>query len=181
MEAWATSALPGANGLFFLPTIMGERTPWWDANCRGTLIGMSLNHTHCDVARSCYEGVAQALHLCADALWENLGQTDMLTLVGGGVHSYIWPQMLTDMLQIPARIHAHPREATSLGAAMLAGVGAGIYPNYAEAAKAASYKEALTPDTSLAEAYAAHYAVYRSLYENFREAYARISAYQENK
>lgn len=178
IEELVDSVLPGAEGVFFLPTFMGERTPWWDANARGTLIGMSLYHNRGHIARAVYEGVAQALHLCDSAVRENGVAYDSLSLVGGGAQSDIWPQMIADMFGMPTRVHAHPRQATSLGAAMAAGVGIGMFTNYEEASRMAFFDEDYAPDPVRQVVYARHYEVYRGLYGQMREAYRAIGAYQ---
>lgn len=169
---------PGAEGVFFLPTFMGERTPWWDANARGTLVGMSLYHGRAHIARAAYEGVAQALHLCDSAVRDNGVHYDSLALVGGGARSNLWPQMIADMFGMPTKVHAHPRHATSLGAAMAAGVGVGLFQSYAEASRMASFEEEYTPDPLRERAYARHYAVYGALYGQMKDAYRAIAAYQ---
>lgn len=178
IEELADTVSPGAEGVFFLPTLMGERTPWWDANARGTFIGMSLYHNKAHILRAAFEGVAQALHLCDTAVRENGLEYSLLSLVGGGAQSDLWPQMLADMFGVPAQVHGHPRQATSLGAAMAAGVGVGMFGDYQEAAGMAFFDEDYAPDPVRQVAYARHYAVYRNLYHQMKDAYRAISAYQ---
>ncbi len=178
MEALAESVPPGAEGVFFLPTLMGERTPCWDAGARGTLIGATLYHGRGHIARAAYEGVAQALHVCDSVMRDNALRYDTLALVGGGTQSGVWPQMLADMLNIPARVHLRPRQATSLGAAMAAGVGVGIFEDYEEASRMAGFDETYAPDPVRSVAYARHFEVYSALYGQIRGAYASIAAYQ---
>lgn len=178
VEDAAETIPPGAEGVFFLPTLMGERTPWWDTNARGTLIGMSLYHGRAHIARAVYEGVAQALHLCDSAVRGNGVRYDSLSLVGGGAQSNIWPQMIADMTGIPAKVHACPRHATSLGAAMAAGVGIGLFSGYADASRMAFFDKEYMSDPLRGKAYARHYEVYSALYDQIKDAYASISAYQ---
>lgn len=178
VEAMIDSTPPGAEGVFFLPTFMGERTPWWDPNARGTLIGMSLYHSRAHIIRAAFEGVAQALHLCDSAVRENGVAYDRLALVGGGAQSNVWPQMIADMFGMKARVHSHPRQATSLGAAMAAGVGIGLFEDYAGASAMAFFEEEYAPDPVRQVAYARHYKVYRRLYGQIRDAYRMISDYQ---
>lgn len=178
VEDLAETVPPGSEGVFFLPTLMGERSPWWDANARGTLIGMSLYHGRAHMARAVYEGIAQALHLCDSVVRENGVKYGGVSLVGGGTQSGLWPQMLADMLGVPTRVHRHPRQATSLGAAMAAGVGAGMFADYAEASAMAFFEEEFAPDPLRQAAYLGHYAVYRQLYGQIKDAYRMIGAYQ---
>jgi len=179
MEQLAQQVPPGAEGVFFLPTLMGERTPWWDAGARGALLGATLYHHRGHIARAVYEGIAQALVLCHDVLRENgLRYDESLALVGGGAKSRIWPQMLADMTGLPSRVHAQTRHATSLGAAMAAGVGVGIFGSYEEAAGMARFGAEYAPVPESSAAYARHFQVYKGLYGQIKEAYAAISAYQ---
>lgn len=178
LEALARQSPSGARGVFFLPTLMGERTPHWDPDARGTLVGFSLRHSRADIARAVYEGVAQGLTQCGAALRENGMRFDSLMLIGGGAASGIWPQMMADMLGLPVRVHAHPRSATSLGAAMAAGVGAGIFAGYGEAAAMATSRREYMPTADAVRAYEAHYAVYSGLYARLRDAYHDIASYQ---
>lgn len=181
MEALAESVPAGAEGVFFLPTLMGERTPWWDANARGTLIGMSLYHGRGHIARAVYEGIAQALHLCDSAVRGNGLGYKRLTLVGGGAQSGIWPQMIADMFGVTTRIHAYGRQATSLGAAMAAGVGIGIFKDYRDASQMARLGDMFPPVPMRQAAYARHWDVYKGLYGQVRDAYGAISAYQSEQ
>ena len=177
-EKMAFSSVPGANGVFFLPTLMGERCPWWDASGRGMLMGLTLTHTREDMVRAAYEGVAQALNNCAGVLLDNGICFDSLVLSGGGVKSAVWPQMFADIIGVPMYVHAHPREATSMGAMIAAGVGAGIFKSFEEAAKTVKTSSALLPDAKAHEAYKRHTAVYRSLYPETARAMHAISSYQ---
>ena len=171
-------SVPGARGLFFLPTLMGERCPWWDSAARGMLAGLTLTHTRADMVRAGYEGVAQALNNCVDALRENGMTVDRLTLSGGGVKSRVWPQMFADVCSAVTCIHVNPRETTSLGAAMAAGVGAGVYASFADAAKIVHTRDERRPDPETAAAYRRHTAVYRALYSQMKDAMHAASRYQ---
>ena len=179
LEALARTAPPGAEGLFYLPTLMGERTPWWTAKASGTLMGFTLYHERRHLARAVYEGVMEALHLCGDILAENGLPANRLTLIGGGAASALWAQMASDMFGVPVRVHASPREATSLGAALTAGVGIGWYADFSEAAQRISVARTYTPDPQAHAAYREHLAVYRSLYPQMRGAYEAVYSYQQ--
>ncbi len=178
VEMLAGEAPIGSTGVFFLPTLMGERTPWWDAQARGTLIGASLYHGRMHIARAVYEGIAGALCLVDGVMRENGLAYSELTLVGGGARSGLWPQMLADMTGTGTRIHAAPRQATSLGAAMAAGVGVGLFADYADASRMAGHTDAFAPDPMRQAAYARYLAVYSGLYGQIQESYRAIGAYQ---
>jgi len=180
LEALALSAPAGADGVFFLPTLMGERTPWWTAKASGTLIGFSQFHEPRHIARAVYEGVMQALNLCGDILRENGVPISSLTLIGGGAKSALWGQMSASMFNAETRIHATPHEATSLGAALAAGVGIGWYKDWSEASSCIHVRRVIAPDRQDAEAYKKHLAVYRTLYPQMKGAYEAIYDYQQS-
>lgn len=178
LEQLAQQAPAGSHGVFFLPTLMGERTPWWDFNARGALIGATLSHTRADVVRSVYEGVAQELHLCDRVLRENGLTYDRLTLIGGGAKSSVWPQMIADLFGVSTCLHASARQATSLGAALAAGVGVGVYRDYADAAKVVHTLSECAPRPEVTASYVRHTELFESLYTRLRSAYHAIADYQ---
>ena len=179
LEALARQAPPGAEGVFFLPTLMGERTPWWTSRAFGTLTGLTLYHERKHVIRAVYEGVMQALAVCGDILRENGLDFPSLTLIGGGAESRLWAQLAASMLNVPVRVHEAPRQASSLGAAFAAGVGIGLYRSYQDAAERLRCAARCDPEPALSEAYEKHAKVYRSLYPVLRPAYEAIAGYQE--
>lgn len=181
LEREAEKAPVGSRGVFFLPTLMGERTPWWTPDARGALLGMTPGHGRQDVVRAVYEGVVQALHQCGAVMEENGLRYKSLSLIGGGASSGVWPRMFADAFGLPVTLPAEPRAATSLGAAAAAGVGAGLYASYAEAASYVTKKAELSPDMEKHAAYRDHFEVYRSLYGRICSAYEVISRYQERQ
>ena len=177
-EEMAHTSVPGANGVFFLPTLMGERCPWWDANARGMIMGLTLTHSRSDLVRASYEGVAQALNNCTQVLKDNGLNFESLILSGGGVKSNVWPQMFADIIGVPTHVHAHPREATSMGAMIAAGVGAGLYQSFEDASKTVQVSKTLTPDAQARISYEAHTKAYRALYAQSKDAMHESALYQ---
>lgn len=178
LEKRAQAIAPGAEGVYFLPTLMGERTPWWTTKASGTLIGLTLYHASDHIVRAVYEGVMQALCTCGAIFEENGMPLSNLTLIGGGAQSRLWGQMAASMFGVPARIHATPHEATSMGAAFAAGVGIGLYKDFHEAAEQLRIRQTYLPDAEEHRAYTAQAAVYRKLYPAMKDAYASIHDYQ---
>ena len=178
VEQLASEAPAGAAGVFYLPTLMGERTPWWTARASGTLIGFTLSHNRQHIARAVYEGVMQSLHMCGAILAENGLNTEHITLVGGGAKSALWAQMAADMFGLPVRVHSTPREATSLGAALTAGVGIGWYHDFTEASECIHIEREYRPDQERHAAYERHYELYCALYPGMRGVYEAIYEYQ---
>lgn len=175
VEQMAREIAPGSEGVLFLPTLMGERTPYWDPHTRGTLVGFSLYHDRRHIARALYEGIAMALATCEDVMRQCGHPVRSLMLTGGGAKSGLWPQMLADMMGVPARVHAAAGEATSIGAAIAAGVGIGMFASYAEGARTVQAKATYTPDGDTGKAYAQVYPLYASLYGRLKPVFDAIS------
>lgn len=164
----------GANRLLYLPYLMGERTPHLDPDCRGAFIGLSAIHTRRDMMRAVMEGATYAL---ADSLQilraMHVTPTEMLAC-GGGARSALWRQMLSDMFALPVRTAASS-EGAALGVAILAGVGAGLYPDVRGACrKMIRYGEATQPDAEASGYYARGHATYQGIYPALRETYAAL-------
>ena len=92
--------------------------------------------------------------------------------------SALWAQMAADMFGVPVRVHRTPREATSLGAALTAGVGIGWYRDFEEASACIHIQREVTPQAANTAVYRRHYELYRTLYPNMKEAYEAIYCYQ---
>ena len=172
VEALAAQAEPGCRGLFFLPYMMGERSPLWDPHARGTWVGLTLGHTRAELARSVYEGAAFALRSILDAVEDAAGPVPELRLIGGGAQSRLWMPILSSTLGKRLVPCSYLSEATSLGAAMAAGVGAGLYRDLAEAARIVVTTDPWEPDAALREAYEQAYAHWSALYPALRTFFA---------
>lgn len=165
----------GANRLIFLPYLMGERSPLLDENSRGVFFGLSAIHTKYDLLRAVMEGVTYSQRQCLDVL-RGMGvvSTEMLACGGGG-SSPLWRQMLADVYGCPVKTVVS-KEGPALGAAILAGVGAGLYPNVQEACRGMiQTNPAQQPDAQASEQYERFYQVYQSLYPALRESFQTLS------
>ena len=171
-EALAMDIQPGAEGVYFLPTLMGERTPYWDPNTRGVLWGFSLYHTRAHIARAVYEGIAFALNSCAGVMTECGIPVRSLMLTGGGAQSRLWPDILAALMGVPARIHSQPGEGTSLGAAIAAGVGMEMF-SYREAAGHITARAEYAPRGDWQAAYAKAYPIYADIYAQMKPLFDR--------
>lgn len=168
MENMARQIQPGAEGVLFLPTLMGWRTPYWDANTRGCLMGFTLYHDRRHIARAVYEGIAYALDSCAEAMTECGAPMNSMMLTGGGARSGLWPDILAAVYDIPAKVHQSPGETTSLGAAIAAGVGIGLFSSYEDAASVVRARSVHAVNPQWREAYAQHYPIYAAIYERIK-------------
>ena len=168
----------GANRLLFLPYLMGERTPHLDADCRGAFIGLSAIHTRAEMIRAIMEGVTYSLRDCMEILREMGVASAQIVACGGGGTSSIWRQMLADILNCDVTTVAS-REGPALGAALLAGVGAGIYESVPAACAQVIATCAPQPPQHMHQAaYDAMYAIYRSLYPALRDGFATLAKTQ---
>ena len=176
VENMARQIAPGAEGVLFLPTLMGWRTPYWDSNTRGCLMGFSLYHDQRHIARAIYEGIAFALNSCAEVMAECDAPLRSMMLTGGGARSGLWPDMIASIFGLTARVHRSPGETTSLGAAIAAGVGVGMFQGYGDAAGMVTARSTHPVNPQWQEAYQKVYAIYADIYEHIRPLNNRIAA-----
>lgn len=129
IEAQASSV--GANGLIFLPYLMGERTPYWNPEAKGAFIGLTIRHTRADMVRAVLEGVAMNLSSILKAFIDQNTNIKTIRLIGGGAKSPLWNQIMADVYGVPVYRMTILEEATSMGAALAGGVGVGLYDDFA--------------------------------------------------
>lgn len=175
VENMARQIAPGAEGVFFLPTLMGERTPYWDPNTRGCLMGFTLYHNRGHIARAVYEGIAFALLSCAECMRECGMPVRDLMLTGGGAKSGLWPDILASAFGVETRVHSQPGEATSIGAAIAAGVGVGLFESYADAAKMIRTRSHHAVNPAWAEAYRNAFPIYARMYERLKPLFDEVA------
>lgn len=165
----------GSRGVFFLPFLMGERTPYWDENTKGGFIGFTLFHDRKDLFRSVYEGISYALRSVLDVFEENQLYVEELNLIGGGAKSSLWNEIMCNVYNKPLSVHAHPGEATSLGTAIAAGVGVGIFKSYDDAGDIIRFNRRLEPDTEAVAQYKKYYGVYKMMYPSLKSVYEAMA------
>ncbi len=163
----AAAVPPGANGLIFLPYLSGERTPHLDPQARGGFIGLPHYHQRGHLARAVMEGVSLALRQALELSLALGGQAEMVIAAGGGAESQVWRQIQADVFGRPLR-QSLLQEQAGVGAALLAGVGAGIYPSLPEAcAQVVHYGPLTEPQPAIQRQY-------DELYPRFLELYPRL-------
>ncbi|HSB72937.1 MAG TPA: FGGY family carbohydrate kinase [Candidatus Methylomirabilis sp.] len=124
----------GADGLLCLPALVGERTPIWDPRARGAFVGLTLAHRRGHLARAVLEGCACVVRRVVEAIVRMGEPVREVRLVGGAARSDLWSQIRADVLGLPI-LRMPVREASALGAAILAAVGAGCFSDVASAAE----------------------------------------------
>lgn len=167
LSAEAASVPMGADGLIFLPYLSGERTPHMDAQARGCFIGLSAHHTRGHLARAVMEGVTFALREALEISRELGASADTLIAAGGAMESDLWRGIQADTFGLPLQ-RTLLKEQASLGAALLAGIGSGVYSDLTSAC------ERTVRYGDVTEPIAANHARYDVLYAHFRELYPRL-------
>lgn len=171
MELEARDAPPGAGGITFLPYLLGERAPVWDANARGVFFGLGRNHGRGDLIRAIFEGVAYSVMDIADRLSELGVGVERVSASGGMARLEPIRQIKADMLGVPLRL-TEELETTALGAAMLAGVHARCWDSLQEAIGACvRFSHRYEPDPGRTDMYRDFFGVYRALYSQLRHLF----------
>ena len=166
----------GAQGLFWLPYLMGERTPHLDASARAAWVGLTAKHRRADLIRSVLEGVCFSQNDGLQIIRELGAAPSVVRLSGGGAKSAFWQQLFADVFSTPVTI-LESQEGSAYGAALLALVGSGEYATAAEVcAKAVKEMAVKQPQPGAAEFYRKSYAVYTSLYPALQSSFQAIGA-----
>lgn len=164
LNAEAAAIPPGAEGVTFLPYLQGERTPHRDASMRGALIGLSLAHSRAHVTRAVIEGVCFALRDSVSILADLGLAPEQMLLTGGGAKSAFIRKLQSEIFGVPVST-VNREEGPAYGAALLAAVGVGAFPDLAAAARATVSRGAIErPDPAV-------HAAYDEPYRRFRGAY----------
>ncbi len=179
LTAEAQTSPAGAQGLFWLPYLMGERTPHLDAAARGAWVGLTARHERSDLVRSVLEGVCFSLKDGLEIIRSLGARPSSIRLSGGGGKSAFWHQMFADIFA--ARVSTlETQEGSAYGAALLALIGTGEYGSARELCDRA-IKESVVkdPQPEAVKLYESHYRVFHSLYPALRPAYRAISELDE--
>ena len=167
---------PGSDGLIFLPYLTGERTPYPDPLARGAFVGLTLRHNLASMTRSVLEGVAFGLRDSMELVkGSGLGKINQVRVSGGGSRSALWRQILADTMACEL-VTVNVTEGASYGAALLAGVGAGLWPTVNDACAATVRVLTTTqPQAKSVERYQEIYPVYRSLYPALKSTFPLLA------
>lgn len=175
MDCQALQSPPGANGLFFFPHLLGERSPRWNPDARGVYFGLSMSHTRADMIRAALEGVAYNLRAILEALEENIEPVRAMRVIGGGARGAVWRQILADIYGIPVQRPALVAEATSFGAAVAGGIGVGLFSDISIAERLTPILDTTLPDPGLKARYGAGFAFFNRAYDAFVPLYAELA------
>jgi xylulokinase len=174
LMAEAAQSPAGAQGLFWLPYLMGERTPHLDATARGGWIGLTASHTRADLIRALIEGVCYSQRDCLDII-ETLGvAVNSVRASGGGAKSAFWRGLLAGILDKRV-VTLETQEGSAYGAALLALAGTGAYASVPDVCAAAiSERDSVSPSPSDAAFYGKAHRIYQALYPALKPIYERI-------
>jgi xylulokinase len=179
LTAEAAGAPAGCEGLFFLPYLTGERCPHPDPNARAGWIGLTARSTRATMIRALLEGVTFGMR---DALEIMRGMSLTIGEVrasGGGARSPFWRQLQADIYQTPI-VLTNAAEGPAYGVALLAGVGAGLWPSVEAACrKCIRSTKTIRPNRKAMALYDKHYATYRQLYGDLKDRFGEMAALAE--
>lgn len=163
----------GSDGVVFLPYMSGERSPIWDPDAKGVYYGLSFDKTKGHFIRATLEGVAYSLEHNLRTAYETGVEVDKMNAMGGAANSALWTQIKADVtgktIQVPAS-----DTASTLGAAIMAGVGCGVFKDYEDAVnKTIEIKKVYEPDAKRHEIYKKYIELYLELYEDLKETFKK--------
>ena len=172
-EAKITDDMLGENHVYFLPYLMGERSPHNDPNARGTFIGMTMDTDYTDMLQAMLEGVIFAIRDSLEVA-RSLGISPERTKIcGGGAKSKLWCKMVANIFNMKVDVLENV-QGPSMGGALLAAVACGVFQNVEETAKLAKIAETIEPDPALVEKYEARYQQFKQIYPAVNELFPKI-------
>ena len=151
-----------------MPYLIGERSPRWNDKAKGAFLGLTLNHTRGDMLRAVMEGVGYNLGIILNIFKNSGNNIDELVLIGGGARNKIWQQILCDIFKTKVVVPNYLEEATSMGAAITAGVGVGAFEDFSAVNKFIKIAEENKPNFKTNDKY-------DEMKELFDEAYFSLS------
>lgn len=174
------SVPPGADGLVFLPYLRGGGAPHFDIDARGAFLGLGMTHNRSHMVRAIYEGVCFNMRWLYD-LYEELGvpifSLDQIRAVGGGVLNDGWMQTYADVNGVKFARLSSPQQMTAIGAAMMGGVGAGVWTDYEEATGLIQVERTFAPVPDKTAIYDDLYPIYRKAYPGLESFFQSLAEY----
>lgn len=168
------SSSVGANGLIFLPYLLGERSPRWNPNARGAFIGLKMEHNKADMMRSTVEGILMNLDIILNIFKKESNITTM-NIIGGMAQSEPIRQILADIYGVQVNKLNYLEEATSMGAAVTAGVGTGVLKDFSEIHKFIKIEEQIQPNMENHKQYDKIKLVFENSYNALTDIYEQLS------
>lgn len=170
----AASVAASEDDLFFLPHLLGERSPYWNPRARAAFVGLARHHSREHLVRAVVEGVAFNLFSCLEAFTSNGADIKSIDAIGGAANSSPLLQILSDVWGLYIRKRDLVDEATSLGAAVVGGVGVGMFDSFAAARRMSDVTAEFAPQSAAHE-------LYRASHRRFLDAYRRLEPWFEGE
>jgi gluconokinase len=169
---------PGADGLFFLPYLLGERAPVWDANAKGVLVGLTMKHKKGHMVRAAMEGVAYTLTQLLIKLEKVYGPVNEIAVSGGFVQSPFWVQLISHITGKKINV-TEMADASAMGAAYLGMFATGYIKDLAAVKQFVKITKVYEPDPSIHENYIQLFRFFNSLYPRLKDDFATLARLQE--
>jgi gluconokinase len=176
MSSYAKKIAPGSEGLIMLPFFTGERAPNWNADARGVLFGLTLQHDKRHMIRATMEGVCYRMNSILHALQEVTGPAREIRVSGSFIRSELWLQILADTLNQEINV-PNVNEGAAFGAAVLGFVSAGILKDISSTADFVTIEKTYKPGASAVKCYQELYDIYNRIYWNLQQEFTDIAAF----
>lgn len=178
LDEWIEQSPAGAGGLLFLPYMIGERSPRWNEKTSGAFIGIRMNHDKKDYVRSVIEGIAFNLEIILQSYRTRL-QVDSMILTGGGAKGDIVCQILADVFRAKLRTPDHVETATSIAAAMVTGIGVGVYHDFDEISRFLKIDREFVPDEKKQSVYEPLKKIFDDSYKALVPVFAELDSFRK--
>ena len=165
---------PGANGVIFLPYLLGERAPRWNPDAKGAFIGVKMENSRSDLLRSVLEGVTMNLSIILDTLRQQVDVEEIL-VIGGGAKGAVWRQIMADIYNTRIVVPSLLEEATSMGAAVTGGVGAGLFKDFSAIEKFIDIESVHSPREEYFPVYADAKRMFDICYFSLEDAFKEMT------
>jgi xylulokinase len=168
----------GSNGVIFLPYLLGERTPWWNPKARGAFVGLNLASRREDMLRAVMEGITLNLGIIVNIFRAHV-PIDSITVIGGGAKSAVWRQIMADVYECKIESLNFLEEATSMGAAVIGGVAAGLFKDFDVIHRFIGVDHVATPLTANRETYRRLRSILQQAYRGLESVYDELASHCE--
>lgn len=164
---------PGSGGMLFLPYLMGERSPWYDLDAKAAFLGIRQSSGYGAFYRAVMEGVAMNLNILLDVIRQQV-DVPQVVAIGGGARSRAWCQILADVFDADILIPCNVESGTSIGGAIIAGVGCGIFPDYSVAKDFLQVGSVVKPRSEYTARYRMLQPIFEDAYQVLRDVNHRL-------
>lgn len=164
----------GSNGVLFLPYLLGERAPRWDAYAKGAFIGLKSETSNWDLARSVLEGVSFNLAIVLEALRKEM-VIDEITIIGGGAKGPVWRQIMSEIYNADLLVPEVIEEASSMGAAVTGGVGIGLFEDFTVVNDFIEINDTHHPDAASVKDYEPYKELFEESYQALQNIFVKLS------